>query len=193
MQCAQNVRAYVNAGFLVQIKRDIISYIRICYGGINPKFVHATNTERLLIGKELHCNQTLQVALHSLSNEIHPDWMLPDASPEYRKNLALALFYRFVLSTCNPSKLSPYNLSGTEPLERPLSSGTQTFNTFKNKWPLTQPVEKYEGLVQCSGELKYSNDLPRQEGELWAAFVTAKHVNTILGSIDPTHALVGIY
>lgn len=187
---AQNAHAYVNASFLLQIEDNRIISTRICFGGINPKFARAFNTESFLIAKNLYDKDTLKEALTCLSNELNPDWILPDASPEYRKNLALALFYRFALATCPLGILSPLNVSGGQPMLRPLSSGIQSFDTFKTKWPLTEPVEKYAGILQCSGEAQYINDMPKQQDELWAAFVTADKVHWKIGEIDATLAMV---
>ncbi|KAH3886861.1 hypothetical protein DPMN_015058 [Dreissena polymorpha] len=38
--------------------------------------------------------------------------------------------------------------SGGFPLERPLSSGTQTYSTKTEEWPLTEPLLKVEGKSQ---------------------------------------------
>lgn len=187
---AQNSSAYVNGAFLVNFNKDRVTSARICYGGINPSFVHATKTEALLIGTDLFSNETLQAALKSLSQELVPNWVLPDASPEYRKNLAISLFYRFILSTCPDNKLREMVKSGGQPIERPLSSGTQSFQTIGNEYPLTEPVAKYEGMVQCSGEAVFMNDMRHQKNELWAAFVTATKVHAKIGSIDATKSLV---
>lgn len=192
MPRAQNAHAYVNAGFLFKIQNEKVESARICFGGINPTFIHASVTENLLVGKDLYCNETLQAALTSITNELQPDWVLPDASPNYRKNLAASLFYKFILKTCPTNKVTPINISGGEQIERPISSGTQSFDTYKEKYPLTQPVKKYEGLIQCSGEAKYINDLPYQKDELWAAFVPATKPHAKIGKIDATDALVFI-
>lgn len=186
----QNAHAYVNAGFSFRLSKDgkVVSS-RICYGGISPSFTHAFNTEKILVGCDLFTNQTIQSALASLNGELHPNWVLPDAQPEYRKNLALALFYRFIISTCPKEKLKGINFSGATPMTRNISSGLQTFQTIEKNWPLTKPVEKYEGLQQTSGEVKYINDTPALDGELWAAFSVATKVNAKIVSIDPKEAL----
>lgn len=187
----QNAHAYVNAGFSIHLNNNdgTIVSARICYGGISPRFTHASNTEKLLLGRELFSNSTLQSALISLSNELNPDWVLPESQPEYRKNLGLALFYRFILSTCPTEKLKGINFSGAQPMLRNISSGIQTFQTIEKNWPLTKPVEKYEGLQQTSGEVKYINDIPPLNKELWAAFSVATKVNAKIASIDPKEAL----
>lgn len=190
MPRAQNSHAYVNAGFLVKFEKGVIQSARLCFGGITPDFVHATKTEKLLIGKDLYNNDTLQKALNSLVSEINPDWVLPDASPDYRKNLSAALFYKFVINTCPSYQINREFISGGTILERPISSGTHSFDTLEDRWPLTEKVPKYEGLIQCSGELKYINDANPMKDELWAAFVQATEVHSLVESIDVSGALV---
>jgi hypothetical protein len=45
-------------------------------------------------GKNLFDRKILRTALKILDTELHPDHVLPDASPEYRKGLAEALLYK---------------------------------------------------------------------------------------------------
>lgn len=192
MPRAQNSHAYVNAAFLIQLdeqKNSIVS-ANICFGGIDPSFVHAKKIETALVGKNPFDNATIQSVLSILSSELNPDWVLPDASPEYRKNLAIALFYKFILNITPDAKASSRFRSGGKILERSLSSGTQTFDTYKNKWPLTKNIPKIEADVQCTGEAKYVNDFPNLPGEVYAAFVSAKKVHGRIGSIDASKALV---
>lgn len=193
MPRAQNAHAYVNAAFLFKFNGEVVESSRICFGGIDPSFIHATNTEKSLQGKNLYTNETLQSAISYLNSELNPDWILPDASPEYRKNLAISLFYKFVLNTAPEDKVKPEHRTGGEILQRTLSSGTQMFDTYKDKFPLTQPVPKYEGLIQVSGEAQYANDIPQLDNELWAAFVPANKVRAKIGKIDASEALVNIY
>jgi xanthine dehydrogenase/oxidase len=192
---AQNAHAYVNAGFLFQFNetKSSVNSAKICFGGINESFVHADKTEQFLVGKNLFENNTVQEALKVMKSELNPDWVLPDASPEYRKNLALALFYKFVLNSAPEAKVSQNYKSGGEILKRDLSSGIQTFDTYENKWPLTKNIPKIEADVQCTGEAKYVNDYPTLPNELHAAFVTAKNVHGIIDKIDASKALVRVH
>lgn len=193
MPRAQNSHAYVNAGFLVELDEGLIQSARICYGGIDESFVHASATEELLVGKEFHSNDTLAEALTSLESELKPDHILPDASPEYRKNLALSLFYKFILSTCENDEISEMYKSGGESLQRPISSGYQSTSTVQESWPLTKDVPKMDGLVQTAGEAQYINDIPSYPDQLWAAFVPATQVHAKIVYIDATEALVNTY
>lgn len=45
-------------------------------------------------GKNLFDRKVLRTAFKILDTELHPDHVLPDASPAYRKGLAEALFYK---------------------------------------------------------------------------------------------------
>ncbi|XP_001864335.2 xanthine dehydrogenase [Culex quinquefasciatus] len=199
MPRAQNAHAYVNGAFLIKFNanKSSVESASLCFGGINPKFRHAINTEKFLAGKNLFSNDVFQRALQTLSNELNPDWVLPDASPEYRKNLALSLFYKFVLNIApegNASIKSQYK-SGGSVLERPVSTASQRFDTYKENWPLTKNIPKIEGLAQTSGEAKYVNDLPAMPNQLFASFVLATEVHATILDVDLGEALavVGVH
>lgn len=96
-------------------------------------------------------------------------------------------------------------------LERPVSSGTEQFQTNKSMYPITKPVTKVEALLQTSGksllvpkvlmhslyyvagELEYITDMMDQPGVLHADFVTAKALPlSKVVEVDPSDALVSI-
>ncbi|XP_038118865.1 xanthine dehydrogenase 1 [Culex quinquefasciatus] len=193
MPRAQNAHAYVNGAFLLQLNagKDRVESARICFGGINPDFTHATATEGALVGKNIFDNESIQSAFATLVGELNPDWVLPDASSDYRKNLAISLFYKFILSIIPEGQyaLKPEYKSGGTVMARPLSSGKQTFDTIEKNWPLTKNVPKIEALAQTAGEAHYSNDLPPQPGELYAAFVLATQVHSRIAKLDAAEAL----
>ena len=47
--------------------------------------------------------------------------------------------------------LSPRHLSGGPVLQRPISKGTQDYESNKSLYPLTKPIPKLEALAQTSG------------------------------------------
>nr|CAD7599936.1 unnamed protein product [Timema genevievae] len=114
MPRAQNAHAYVNAGFMMKLSDDgtgkVVQKPNIVFGGIDPQFLHAIDTENFLIGKSVLDEQVLQGALSTLDAELLPDYISPDAVPEYRKGLAKALFYkenwRTLLKAQNSATLS---------------------------------------------------------------------------------------
>lgn len=143
------------------------------------------------MGRNLYENSTIQIALAALDREVTPDWVLPDASPEFRKRLAIGLFYKFVLNTVPSSVMvNPRHRSGGALIERPISSGIQAFDTVEKNYPLTQPIIKLEALMQTSGESVYVNDMYHRPEDLWCAFVLASQINSTIVSIDPSAALV---
>lgn len=144
------------------------------------------------MGSNLYENATIQRAFGTLEAELVPDWVLPDASPDFRKRLAIGLFYKSVLGTApNGVLVNPKFRSGGTLIERPLSSGTQTFDTVEQNYPLTQPVMKLEALLQTSGEAVFQNDIhQRQDDDLWCAFVLATEINASILAIDTSAALV---
>lgn len=192
MPRAQNAHAYVNAGFLLELndQKNLIISAKLCFGGIEDDFIHAEKSEQVLVGKDPFSNETLQEALKALENELKPDWILPDASPDYRKNLAMSLFYKFMLMIVPETKSTARYKSGGVILQRELSSGTQVVDTYEKNWPLTKNIPKLEADVQCTGEAKYVNDFPSMYDEVFGAFVTAKLVHGKIASIDASRALV---
>uniref|UniRef100_A0A182M7K2 Aldehyde oxidase/xanthine dehydrogenase a/b hammerhead domain-containing protein n=1 Tax=Anopheles culicifacies TaxID=139723 RepID=A0A182M7K2_9DIPT len=193
MPRAQNSHAYVNGAFLIKLDGSNIVSSNICFGGIDPHFTHALKTEEFLKGKNFLTNETIQRALKMLASELNPDWVLPDAAPEYRKNLALSLFYKFALSVASAmdgTVKSEYK-SGASILSRDISSGVQLYESDSQlqQWSLAKKVPKIEGLLQTSGEAKYINDLPTLPGELYAAFVLGTQVHSEILSFDAEQAL----
>uniref|UniRef100_A0A1B0C8Q9 Putative xanthine dehydrogenase n=1 Tax=Lutzomyia longipalpis TaxID=7200 RepID=A0A1B0C8Q9_LUTLO len=263
MPRAQNSHAYVNAGFLFRFneRRSRLLTVRICYGGIHPRFVHAASAEEVLQGVDIFENNVLQRAFEALDQDIQPDSSIneplpeyrkllamglfykavlsvapedrvqeryrsgatalerpissgtqqyttnterafealdqdiqPDSSineplPEYRKLLAMGLFYKAVLSVAPEDRVQERYRSGATALERPISSGTQQYTTNTENYPLTQPLPKDTALEQTSGEADYVNDMAHLPDDLWATFVTATQVNVRINSIDPAEAL----
>lgn len=96
MPRAQNAHAIVNAGFLFKFEENssLISKATIVYGSISPTFNHASRTEEILVGKDPYNNETLQLALKTLSEELSPVEAPPEPSAEFRKMLAIALYYK---------------------------------------------------------------------------------------------------
>ncbi|KAJ8985873.1 hypothetical protein NQ317_006247 [Molorchus minor] len=164
MPRAQNAHALVNAGYLLKIKENFtIQKAVIVYGW----------------------------ALKTLNEEISPDFDLADPAPIFRKNLAISLFYKYILSIAPAKFVSSSHLSGNKKLHRPVSVGTQDFETNKSLYPLSQPIPKIEAIYQTTGKLRfvliffcyyvyilgeaeYITDMPKLPNQLYAAFVMAK-------------------
>ncbi|GBP32434.1 Xanthine dehydrogenase [Eumeta japonica] len=131
----------------------------------------------------------LQLALKSLSKELIPDEMPPEPSAYCKKMLALGLFYKCILNLCPKNKVNARYRSGGEIFKRPVSRGTQTFDTDKTVWPLNKPIPKLEAIIQCSGEALYANDLPSAPREVYVCFVLSTVCVGQIDKIDTKEAL----
>lgn len=190
MPRAQNAHAYVNAAFLLELETDSkVKSARICFGGIRPDFVHASTVEKLLVGQNPYENNSVEQTFNKLGEVIQPDEVLPDASPAYRSKLACGLLYKFLLKHAPSADISDKFRSGGQILQRPLSSGLQLFQTQKKSYPVTQAVEKVEGMIQCSGEATYMNDVLTTSNAVHCAFVGATKVGATIDQIDASEAL----
>lgn len=146
--------------------------------------MHASITEQFLITKNLYSNEILSEALNVLASELNPDSNASNASPAYRKNLAVALFYKFVLATKDGADATEHEL------QRGLSSGAQDIWTVREKWPLTKSIPNNDGLIHAAGETQFITDLPAFPNQLWAAFVPATVAGGRIVNIDAADALV---
>ncbi|XP_055348665.1 uncharacterized protein LOC129595632 [Paramacrobiotus metropolitanus] len=156
------------------------------WGG-NLAMIHADATETFLTGKNIADAAILQQALKTLANEIKPVDVPAEASPKYKTSLSCCLFYKFVLEIVG-DYADPVFRSAVGNIARPLSSGTQAFDTKQEEWPLTQPIPKIESLAQCTGEAKYISDAFGSH-ILHAAFVLTTTANATIFRVDTASAL----
>ncbi|XP_034131067.1 xanthine dehydrogenase [Drosophila guanche] len=191
MPRAQNAHAYVNAAFLLELDSGSkVKSARICFGGIRPDFVHATAIEQLMVGHSPYESGLIEQTFDTLPSQFNPDEVLPDASPAYRSKLACGLLYKFLLKHAPDADVGEKFKSGGQLLQRQLSSGLQLFQTQKQNYPVTQAVQKLEGMIQCSGEATYMNDVPTTSNTVHCAFVGATKVGATIDDIDAREALL---
>ncbi|XP_034664118.1 abscisic-aldehyde oxidase [Drosophila subobscura] len=189
MPRAQNAHAYVNAAFLLELDgASKVKSARICFGGIRPDFVHATAIEQLMVGHSPYESGLIEQTFDTLPSQFNPDEVLPDASPAYRTKLACGLLYKFLLKHAPSSEVAENFMSGGQILRRPLSSGLQVYQTQKQNYPVTQAVQKVEGMIQCSGEATYMNDVLTPSNTVYCAFVGATKVGATIDAIDAKEA-----
>ncbi|XP_073971381.1 uncharacterized protein isoform X1 [Rhodnius prolixus] len=186
----QNVHAYVNAGFLFSVGSGniVLGKPTIVYGGISENFIHAERTESYFTGKCILDEKVFKEGMRILSLEVNPTTELLKSSPQYRKQLSLSLFYRFVLGI-NPLKMNEHNRSGMENLIRPLSKGKQSFAVSHENPPVGKPVSKVEANIQCSGEAEYTGDIKSYPEQVFAALVLARKAKATIHSVDAEIAL----
>ncbi|CAK1549448.1 unnamed protein product [Leptosia nina] len=194
MPRSQNAVAQVNGAFLYELHPNDDQRVlsaRIVYGGLSGPFTHAYRTENFLKGKKLFDNEVLQEAIHILRDEILVEEIQGMLKLEFRKKAAIGLFYKSLLNIIPHRLLNPRYLSGAIDLKksRPLSKGTEVYDTNPVLWPLNEPMPKVEALIQCAGEATFVNDVQTMRKEVYCAFVTAKIFSGSIEHIDPTNAL----
>jgi xanthine dehydrogenase/oxidase len=110
--------------------------------------------------------------------------------PQYRKSLAMSLFYKFVLYA-NFETIEPSFKSAIESVidSRVVSSGKQDYSVNADTFPVTKPMSKKNSILQASGEAEYVLDIPSLNNELHAAFIISTVGNCFVDQIDTTDAL----
>ena len=93
---SENAHAYVNAACLAKVDSSFVvsGKPNLLFGGISDTFFRAKKTEEFLAGKSLKDPATLAGACDLLRSEVKPTMDPVLASPEFRKYLPQALFYK---------------------------------------------------------------------------------------------------
>ncbi|GAV07056.1 hypothetical protein RvY_16943 [Ramazzottius varieornatus] len=192
MPRATNAYAYCQGGFRALVDKQTAGKVimmvtpALVFANIAPTFVHAEETENYLTGQDIADPQTLATALDILNHELQPSQDLAQSSALYRRSLAVSLFYKFILQLVGD--LADIRLrSAVGAIVRPLSSGTQSFETKAENWPVTKALPKLESLVQCTGEAKFISDI-EEERMLHAAFALSTEGSATIAGIDTTVA-----
>ena len=127
----------------------------IVFGGLSKNFIHAEKTESFLIGKVMNDVNVLTQAFQILSNELVIDDDPVLASVDYRRSLALSLFYKFILYINDKNVGARYKSAKDSIIDlRPISSGQQSFPTDPSLYPVSKPIQKLNSYLQASGEVK---------------------------------------
>lgn len=99
-------------------------------------------------------------------------------------------YLQFILNISPAGTALSKYASGKELLKRPVSSGKEDYQTNPLLYPVNQPVDKIEGLIQASGEARFANDMPPSPGDVFGAFVLSKVHSGEVDTIDVEAVLV---
>ena len=109
----------------------------------------------------------------------------------YKLSLAASYWRKFFIKVAlevNPAIVSPEMASAAAREERPVSRGTQRYNTYVDEFPINQPIIKLEAFVQCTGEAVYPQDIALPPRGLEAAYVFSTRANATFTYEVPGHA-----
>jgi hypothetical protein len=87
-----------------------------------------------------------------------------------------------VVSVCRgKSSVAVASAATDNAAPRALVVATQTFKfDEKEHAPVSKPVPKVEGGLQCSGEAQFTDDIPPQTGTLYAAIVASTEARAVV-------------
>ncbi|MBH9576270.1 molybdopterin cofactor-binding domain-containing protein [Inhella proteolytica] len=182
-----NAHSIVNAGLRVRFGADgRVEQARVVYGGIGPIAFQLHELEQWLQGQAWNAAllagglQRVRAAVRSRLEATRermaalPDEGFTDA---YRSHLAESFFYQFfiwVAEQVAPESVPPaLRSAGQWPLERPVSRGTQAYQSYPDEYPVNRPYIKAEAFIQVSGEAVYTHDEPLPRHGVEAAPVLA--------------------
>ena len=185
--------AIVNACLHVALDDvGLVERADLVYGGMAPITVQAMNAMEYLRGKTFADQNTLEGVINALGQDFDLRFGVPGGMATYRKSLALGFFYRFyhdVLSMMDSTRKVEQDLV-TE-LERDISTGKKDHDAslaYAQK-VLGKANPHIAALKQCTGEAQYTDDIPRQQNELYGGLVISTKAHAKLLSVDPSPAL----
>lgn len=184
----QNAHALVNAAMCITVDPSsfiVLSQPSLIFGGISQHPIHAQKTEQFLTGNTLTNSSTLSQACSILQQELVPD--LAPGKVAYRNSAACSFFYKFYL-TLLPS-LPPSLLTTSGEIKRPLSHGTQSYDSDPIEYPISEYIPKLDGILQTSGEAQYNDDSFDVQSMVHGCFVVSDRASATIQSIDASEAL----
>src|SRR6266404_3357119 len=97
-------------------------------------------------------------------------------SEAYRIHLAESYFYQFFVHVAelrNPGSIPADLRSAGERYVRPVTAGKQSYEKFRDEYPVDLPLVKLAAFLQATGEACYTHDLAIPERTMEAAVVTS--------------------
>lgn len=179
-------------------KEAKVASARLAFGGVWKTPTRAARTEKFLAGRDWN-EATLRGALSLLAEDFPLGPSTPGGMPKYRMTLCGSFFYKFFVSVSKelasrslPSmKASPRDLSACKPYERPVSTGSQSFESVPagSSAVVGRSLPHTSAQLQVSGEAKYLDDRRSSGQLLHAALVTSREPSARLLGVDAKRAL----
>lgn len=189
--------AIVNAALRVSLDDDnFVESVNLVYGGMAPTTVEAKHAMSYLAGKKWGEAAVLEGAMSALEQDFNLKFGVPGGMPVYRKSLAFGFFYRFwheivgILSGEIEEEL-------VSEIKREISSGErdQDSTLAYEQRVLGKGVPHVAAMKQVTGEAQYTDDIPRQIGELYGCLVLSTKAHAKILSVDsePALEIPGVY
>lgn len=182
----ENAHSIVNGGMRVSFnKNGAVAAVSIVLGGIGPIAFHAESAEQSLIGRPW-TRDTLKQTLTAVRKDVAANLKkyrqrmsgLPyeGFTAEYKAHLAESYFYQFFIYVAEqrkPGSIPAELRSAGERPVRPVTKGRQSYEKYKNEYPVNLPIVKLGAFLQATGEACYTQDIAVSERLMEAAVVTS--------------------
>lgn len=164
--------AIVTAAFRVRMDKDgKVVDILLAYGGMAPLTVQAKKARNTLQGLTWYDSRTLNAGLKALMDDFNLNFGVPGGMATYRNTLALSFFFRFWHEVVKELKLGEINEDLIQEIHRGISFGTRNNRNPYEQRIVGKQIPHLSSLKQSTGEAEYLDDMPRQDRELYGAFV----------------------
>ncbi|KAL0052613.1 hypothetical protein WJX82_004790 [Trebouxia sp. C0006] len=193
--------AIANAGMRVCFKQTAegglkVDQARICYGGVAPKCLMATNTQAALEGQPW-TQATLDAALLAVAKDVNITPDAPGGMVEFRRSLALSFLFRFFVHVASQLEADqpgfqaifpPTFKSAAVPFHRPPVQGLQYYSKVPGEAVVGQPTRHMAADLQVCGEAVYVDDM-KMHNMLHAALVYSSRPHAKILSVDASAAI----
>ncbi|XP_019491152.1 PREDICTED: aldehyde oxidase 4-like [Hipposideros armiger] len=202
-QRQENAFAIVNAGMSVKFEdgTDTIKDLQMFYGSVGPTVVSASQTCKLLIGRQWD-DQMLSDACQLVLDEIYIPPAAEGGMVEYKRSLIISLLFKFYLKVRRGlNKMDPQKfpdipekfVSALEDFPINTPQGLQMFQCVDPRQPpqdpVGHPVMHQSAIKHTTGEAVYVDDMPPIAQELFLAPVTSTRAHAKITLIDVSEAL----
>lgn len=192
--------ALVNGCYRVKLRKTSIEHeykidsLDIALGGVSFKTIYLKNLNEksrdLIWADALALKKIEEIIL----SEVEILYSSPGAHPTYRRALVLSFFTRFWYQTIRDLKLNlTQNFSklthNLDDIKREISSSSQNVLSTCHEAHLGAVNPHVAAILHTTGSATYTDDLPRQCGELYAYPVMSTKAHALILSIDESKAL----
>ncbi|KAI1075775.1 xanthine dehydrogenase [Whalleya microplaca] len=184
--------AIVTAGFRVRLDRNgFVEDVTFAFGGMAPTTVVATKTQQAVLGQRWADDNTLKEAMDGLLKDFDLPFGVPGGMAQYRKTLALSLFFRFWHEAIVELDLAEVDFGVIKEIQRGISTGNRAHDPLATSTTrvVGREIPHLSALKHCTGEAEYVDDMPQQKNELFGALVLSTKAHAKIHEVDWNTAL----
>lgn len=181
--------ALVNCAFQSTLSplSNTLSNAFVAVGGVFAVPTRVTSVESVLNGLNVTDATAVLNACNLLKTALTAGVAPMGGRQSFRVQTAVNYLYKYLLSLL---PTVPTNLvkASANWMVRPVTTSSQTFGTDPQQYPVSQPLNKIDGLTQTSGEAVFTADVAAPHGLLHAAIVQTTQANATISYVDKTAA-----